>query len=245
MDDIWQYGGQHELEHSGESMARLAPPAPDCVHLWTSTMAAPATAGTSPRSGYPRRMLRALLGRYLGCAVDQVPLRSGEQGKPMLATSGGAPLHFNTSHSGSLLVHAFATRPLGIDVERIGAELPWTLASRFLTATEFNALQRLAPDLQRQGFYAAWVRKEAYIKGHACRRLSHQFEVSVSVSVSAARQALIADLVDPLAPLRWTVADLRLADGYAAALAIQGPPPRLLHCSSQLPIVLVCHTTDT
>ena len=239
MDDIWRHGGQYELEHrsehSGESTARLAPPAPDCVHLWTSTMAAPATAGTSPRSGYPRRLLRALLGRYLGCAADQVPLRSGEQGKPVLATSGGAPLHFNTTHSGSLLVHAFATRPLGIDVERIGADLPWTLASHFLTATEFSALQRLPPDLQRHGFYAAWVRKEAYIKGHACLRLSHQFEVSVVAA--AARQALIADLVDPLAPLRWTVVDLQLADGYAAALAIQGPPARLLHCSPPLPVI--------
>ncbi|OEZ54722.1 4'-phosphopantetheinyl transferase superfamily protein [Duganella sp. HH105] len=215
-----------------EWTARLAPPAPDSVHLWALAIARPAVAGTAPRSGYSRRTLRALLGRYLGCTAEQVPLISGEQGKPVLATSGGAPLHFNTSHSGALLVHAFATRPLGIDVEQIGADLPWTLASRFLTGAEFAALQRLAPAMRRQCFYAAWVRKEAYIKGHACRRLSHQFEVSVAAT---ARQALVSDRVDPLAPLCWTVADLQLMDGYAAALAIQGPHPRILHCSPPPP----------
>ena len=172
-----------------------------------------------------RLSLRRLLGRYLGCPPRQVPLASGARGKLFLATMDGA-LHFNTSHSGDRLMHAVARTPLGIDIERVQDTVPWTLSDKFLTLSEHAALRALPIDRQPDSFFAAWTRKEAYIKAHGGERYAHQFEVSMA---PWAQRALVSDGVEPFAPLRWTVMDIDAGCGYRGALAIEGARPAICY----------------
>src|SRR5271163_1150589 len=62
-----------------------------------------------------RGMLRSLLAAYCGVPAAAIAFELSASGKPFLAHS---DLHFNLSHSGALVVCAFARcRRIGIDVE--------------------------------------------------------------------------------------------------------------------------------
>lgn len=196
-------------------------------HLCESELQRARALQGAPRRRFlvSRLTLRGLLGHYLGCHPRLVPLACTEKGKLFLATMEGA-LHFNTSHSGDQLLHAVARTPVGIDIEAVAAAVPWTLADKFLTPSEHAALRALPPDRQAESFFAAWTRKEAYIKAHAGLRNAHEFEVSMALSAS---RALVSDAGDPYAPLRWTVADIGVGQGYRGALAIEGARPTICY----------------
>jgi 4'-phosphopantetheinyl transferase len=85
-----------------------------------------------------RWALRGVLGLYLEREPEEVELRFGERGKPMLRTPEES-LRFNLSHSGGrALIAVCREREVGIDIERIGK--------------------------RPEEFYAAWTRREAIAK---------------------------------------------------------------------------------
>ena len=76
-------------------------------------------------------------------------------------------------------------------------------------------------------FFDGWTRKEAYIKAIG-EGLAYPLE-RFSVSLSPHAPAKLEDVRDDPAEVeRWSLAALAAAFGYAAALAIEGPLPRLL-----------------
>jgi 4'-phosphopantetheinyl transferase len=114
-------------------------------------------------------MLRLLLAAYLGgdpaalpLFAEACPMCGGPHGRPAVAVE--PRLHFSLSHGGMFALAAFASEPIGVDVEPV----PEEAAIRDLLGCldkaerrEFDAL----PEAERPaGFARAWVRKEARLK---------------------------------------------------------------------------------
>ena len=165
-----------------------------------------------------RGALRHILGRYLDHDPAKISLRCTEKGKPELCPP--ATLHFNLSHSHGLAAIAFATGcPVGIDLERFRPLRDMLeIAARYFCAEEASELLTLPPLQREPAFFACWTRKEAFMKatgdGFDCPLNS--FRVNL-VPESDAR--LIHIHGDPVAAEKWSLHDLRIAPGFAAALA--------------------------
>ena len=171
-----------------------------------------------------RAVLRELLGQYLATPPKEIAFHYAERGKPGLAqtaptpTGGGAPVHFNVSHTRSLALLAFACdRRLGIDVEFIRPIDNWEdIARRFFSPSELAELRALPPEQRDEGFYTCWTRKESYLKarGEGLHLPLDRFDVTLT----------------PGAPLRltaedasnWALISLYPRQGYAAALTAEG-----------------------
>ena len=112
---------------------------------------------------------RALVRWALSESAAEIPpdvwqFADGEHGKP--ASPDAADLQFNLSHSHEAgLVAVLRGVRVGVDVELARPGRRFTgLAGKFFSAAENQALLGLAEAKQRQAFYRAWVRKEAYLK---------------------------------------------------------------------------------
>ena len=152
-----------------------------------------------------RDTLRTLLGHYLEVPPGEVTFDRGKNTKPQLASpfcrSG---LHFNLSHShGKLLVAITRGFPVGVDVEKIRPELNIeAIAKRFFSSIELEQLNGLDSSVRCSAFFAAWTRKEAYLKARG-EGISHglaQFAVSLNPAEPA---RLVADYREPEAIHRW------------------------------------------
>jgi 4'-phosphopantetheinyl transferase len=114
-----------------------------------------------------RGWLRSVLGRYLGVSAAVVRLAYSALGKPQLLP-GAHPrtLQFSvTSADEHIWLAVTATTPLGIDGERIDAQVAWEpIARRFFTRAEHRLIAAAAPLDQPAIFFRYWTSKEAYIK---------------------------------------------------------------------------------
>ncbi|WP_411107196.1 4'-phosphopantetheinyl transferase family protein [Streptomyces sp. cmx-4-9] len=159
--------------------------------------------------------LRRLLGAYLGTAprevvVERAPCAHCDEphGRPVLP---GGALHFSLSHCTGISLLAFATAPVGVDVEEI--VLPQTIAETadVLHPREAAELALLPAGERPVAFTRVWTRKEAYLKG-----------LGVGLSENPA-----ADYVGsgPLpAPVPgWTLTDVLVPDGHCGAVALRTP----------------------
>ncbi|HEV7991815.1 MAG TPA: 4'-phosphopantetheinyl transferase superfamily protein [Gemmatimonadaceae bacterium] len=173
--------------------------------------------------------LRVILSSYLTDAPESLAFHTGEHGKPALERAPGASepaLEFNLSHSHDVALVAVALdRPVGVDVERHSEDTEHLeLAERFFSPSERRALREVADDLGRltAGFFAAWSRKEAYLKAIGCgiTRGLHHFDVSLTPDAPA---GLLADRMDPSAAQRWSMRSLDAAPGFSGALVTEAP----------------------
>ena len=170
-----------------------------------------------------RVILRELIARYEHVPPESVQFTYNTYGKPALE---GSALRFNASHSGGLALLAFARhRNVGVDIERIRPDLASReIASQFFSGDEIATLRALPAETLAPAFFACWARKEAFIKAHGSG-LSlplHKF----TVSVNAPAQLLRTDF-NPEAVHQWTLHDLPVEPGFAAALAIEGVPGKI------------------
>lgn len=171
-----------------------------------------------------RGQLRELLGRYLGQAPSALEFSYGEHGKPALGGANAATgISFNLSHSGGLAVYAFAKeRNLGIDVERIKPNfVSEDIARRYFSPREVNDLLSRPAEERTEAFFRCWTRKEAYIKARgAGLRIPLD---SFSVSLLAGQTVEFVGGAEP----HWRLAAFDVPEGYAAAIAYDGPPASL------------------
>ena len=167
--------------------------------------------------------LRRELARLVEVEPQELRFTQGEFGKPALA---GHDVHFNLSHSGAIALFATSRRgAVGIDVEQWDEAVEHlSLAEHFFSEAERVALRQLAHDDARTvaGFFAAWSRKEAYLKasGHGITRGLHHFDVSL---VPGEPARLIADALDAEARERWIMRAIDAGEGYSAALVAESP----------------------
>ncbi|WP_171166977.1 4'-phosphopantetheinyl transferase superfamily protein [Streptomyces sp. I05A-00742] len=164
--------------------------------------------------------LRRLLGAYLDVAPGAVelvrepcPCCGAPHGRPAAA---GAPLHFNLSHAGDLVLFAFADTPVGADVEEVQRASVVESVGRSLHPREVAELAALPEADRTSAFSRCWTRKEAYLKGTGTGLAER---LSVTYVGCGPR---------PTSPPGWTVSDVDAGPGYTAAVALAlaepGPP---------------------
>lgn len=168
------------------------------------------------RSLFSRASLRRLLGAYLRLPPAAVALAEGLHGKPVLAHACSG-LHFNTSHSGDWVLHAFGCgAALGIDIERPPPRgYDSGMLRGYLTPRERARLAPLPPDALQREALRLWVRKEAWLKalGTGLSRDPATLELDEAVAACALRELP--------APPGYVVALARL--GAAWPVRVHGP----------------------
>ncbi len=172
-----------------------------------------------------RATLRRILGAYLDVGPAELRFGYAKHGKPFLDRSGGDDVRFNVSHSHRLALYAIALgTEVGIDLEQIRADRDHErLARRFFSAEETEALLAVPAEGRIEAFFQCWTRKEAYLKARG-EGLAVPLR-SFTVSLGAGRPAALLDVAgEPSQAGRWALENIDASPGYAAALAIDGPP---------------------
>lgn len=95
--------------------------------------------------------------------IDTVPETAyGQNGKPYFPSMPN--LHFNLSHSGTVVLCAVCDRHIGCDSEKIGT-FNEKLARRFFHPTEYDMLMsETDSSVQAELFYRLWTLKESFLK---------------------------------------------------------------------------------
>jgi 4'-phosphopantetheinyl transferase len=172
-----------------------------------------------------RGVLRKILGLYLSRRPAEIFFETNEYGKPALTKTvagDGSRLHFNVSHSEGLALYAFsADVEVGVDVEHVRQDFATEqIAERFFSPGEVRAFRALPTQLRAEAFFHCWARKEAYIKALG-KGLSHPLE-RFTVSLKPGRPALLlSDETNPSEVSLWSLRELPVDQGYAAALAVR------------------------
>jgi 4'-phosphopantetheinyl transferase len=104
---------------------------------------------------------------------------------------------------------------IGVDVEYVKQDFATEgIAERFFSAGEVEALNGLGEDEKAAAFFRCWTRKEAYIKAIG-EGLSHPLD-TFDVTLAPGERAALLNVEG------WSLFDLNIASGYAAALAVEG-----------------------
>jgi 4'-phosphopantetheinyl transferase len=171
-----------------------------------------------------RAILRIVLGSHTARSPENLLFNYSAQGKPALK-DGPRDLRFNVSHTEGLAVLALVRdREIGVDAEKIRVQPDaQKLAKRFFSPEEQRFLENLSGDELQRAFFRCWTLKEAYIKakGEGLSIPLNAFDVSLEEGQPA---ALIGTRPDPTEAERWTMYDLSIGQGYAAALAVANAP---------------------
>jgi len=173
-----------------------------------------------------RGILRTLLASYLRADAKALSFIYGEHGKPGLPAG---DLRFNLSHSHGHALYAFTQgREIGCDIEMLrGDVLRERIAERFFSPAETAALMALPPQQRTQGFFNCWTRKEAWIKArsHGMSIPLDSFDVTLAPGEPARLLAVRPDVAEAS---RWTLHALDAPEGFAAAIAVEGEPVRIV-----------------
>jgi 4'-phosphopantetheinyl transferase len=171
-----------------------------------------------------RGALREILAGCVGAEPAALRFVYSAAGKPALAPglAAGTPLSFNLSHSHQLALLAVTSgAAIGADVEH-ARDLPdlVSMARRFFAPGESRRLLALPREAQAAAFYRCWTRKEAYLKarGEGLPGGLDRFEVAFGLDE---RPALLATHDAPAEAAHWSMLDLDLGPGYAAAIAVR------------------------
>lgn len=160
--------------------------------------------------------LRRLLGAYLGLAPADVrtgrapcPHCGGPHGRPVLPDG---LLHFSLSHCADLSLLAFATVPVGVDVEVVPDPRTVAETADVLHPREAAELSLLAPADRPLAFTRVWTRKEAYLKGRG-----------VGLSDDPAADYVGSGAAPAALPGGWSLTDVLVPRGHWAAVAVHLP----------------------
>ena len=192
-----------------------------CEPAWVELVAglAPAERRDAERRADPldrRRLLAArgwrrhLLAAELECDPGEVPIVVDRRGKPRIGGARDAELRFNASRSRELTLVALSRRmEVGVDVEAVDpATDVERFAARYLSEVEQRALAEQPPEQRREGLFACWTRKEAYLKGKGD-----------GLSVLPATVEVWGGDDRPVTVSGWSVHSLAAGPGFAAAVA--------------------------
>jgi 4'-phosphopantetheinyl transferase len=107
-------------------------------------------------------------------------------------------------------------RRLGVDLERVRNFPGREIAERYFSPQEAEELLRLPADLQDEGFFLCWTRKEAYIKARG-----EGFQVPLT-SFQVSLTPVEPERLHTTDGLDWTLRSLLPDPEYVGALVGQG-----------------------
>ncbi|MEJ2045593.1 MAG: 4'-phosphopantetheinyl transferase superfamily protein [Reinekea sp.] len=115
-----------------------------------------------------RALVRNVLSRYLqSIPAEDIEFITNDYKKPyVLPEQLAFPLRFNISHSDKIIVMAVSVGiEIGVDVEYLDRNnSAFEIAEQFFAENEYQHLQTLPDEQQKQRFFSLWTLKEAYIK---------------------------------------------------------------------------------
>lgn len=169
-------------------------------------------------------ILRLLLAHYIDADPAAFRFGTNAYGKPFLAfPAPSPPFEFNLSHTGDLVLYAFASAAqVGIDIEYQQEGLDYEALARVsFSQREQVTLHALPQQSKCAAFFSCWTRKEAYMKarGLGLSLPSAFFDVSLAPGESA---ALLDSREDPHEVERWSMLELFPGPGYTGALVLEG-----------------------
>ncbi|MGW6054717.1 4'-phosphopantetheinyl transferase family protein [Streptomyces sp. NPDC055189] len=197
---------------------KLVRPAPLDVSLLDAQERRRAAALRRPADQELYAAAHSALRRHLGdclsvdpAAVELVrlpcPLCGDPHGRP--AVAGGAGPHFSLSHTDGLALLAFADdRPVGADVEKLPSADVLADVATSLHPREQEELAELPAAERPLAFARCWTRKEAVLKG-----------TGEGLAGGGMASLLVGTGPAPLGVPGWTVRDVVVPEGYAAAVA--------------------------
>jgi 4'-phosphopantetheinyl transferase len=164
-------------------------------------------------------VLRLILGRYLQQAPAAVEFRYSARGKPETTADN---LHFNDSHSGDFVLYGVtAACPLGVDIEKVKPIPDFEeIAANYFSPREVETMRALAAEMRMQAFYAAWTRKEAFLKATGEGIAENLPRVEVTLKPEE-QPEILAVPGDPFARAAWKLKTFRPAPGYLGAAAFR------------------------
>lgn len=170
-----------------------------------------------------RGILRSLLGLYLRHDPMKTRFEQNPYGKPSLKDP-ISPLRFNLSHSGDLILLAFAIHhELGVDVERIREKVEdEKIAERYFSEEEKKILLGLSPDEKKEAFYTFWALKEAVLKAKG-RGIAMGLDSFSVVWKPEREKAFLKIKDDPQEGERFTLLKFSPLPEYRGALAVENP----------------------
>lgn len=171
-----------------------------------------------------RSTLRQILAQTLDCDLSHITIANHPDGKPYLQFQPGPTrVRFSVSHSQDLAMIALTLdHDIGIDVEKVRTDIDYqTLARRFFSTAEYEALQDCSEQIQLQAFFATWTRKEAIVKAHGKGIALGLKQFDVSVDPYQPPRLLVTRWEDELMA-DWTLMNIDSAPGYFASMATSG-----------------------
>ena len=171
-----------------------------------------------------RAAMRSILAGYLNVTPDKIIFSYAANGKPGLADGlNESGLKFNLSHSRDrALLGLVSNACIGVDIEFINHEFASDeIAQRFFAPGEVSVL-RAIPEMERAAaFFSCWTRKEAYIKavGQGLSLPLDSFEVAFGPGVEP---SLLRVETSSEEAARWSMYNIPAAEGYAAAILVEG-----------------------
>jgi 4'-phosphopantetheinyl transferase len=183
--------------------------------------------------GLLRRVLASMLGgepRDLHLLRRCTTCGATDHGKPSLPLRDGGslpPLQFNLAHSGSVVAVAVAhaRTPVGVDVELVKPEMNWAATRRHVfTPAEWE--RSAGADDPTTARFQLWARKESLVKATGDGLSVELAGVNVDSIPEPSQFGPAAIAGQPSGDLR--VADLQLAPGTAAAVALAGVANRFI-----------------
>jgi 4'-phosphopantetheinyl transferase len=158
-----------------------------------------------------RLLARRLVSGHASVHPAAVVLDVDPRGRPVVV---GVPLFVSIAHGGGYVMAAAASRPIGVDVEELtGAARHAGLERRVCSDRELRRLERIGDvAARRRGFMSIWTRKEAYGKALGVGLDFTLRAVTVGPKGSRIRGG----------PGVWSVRDVDLDAGYAAAVVARG-----------------------
>jgi 4'-phosphopantetheinyl transferase len=152
----------------------------------------------------------------------------GEKGYTIAKNAYGKPyvpqasIHFNLSHSGNVILLAFANKiPIGVDVEQMrNIDNVDLIVKQYLHPSEVKELSACQLHESNQAFFSCWSKKEAVSKALG---LGLSFPLN-AFSVSSVPLVGNWSLNLPLKyPQFWTLQAFKPLNGYFAAIAAPLP----------------------
>lgn len=185
-----------------------------------------------------RRILRDILGMYLGIRPETVKFEYGAHGKPSLHRSNAHEnLEFNLSHSGDWMICAISRNiTVGIDIEYIRENIDAEgFSKRIFSKKELIRFNSLPQVIKARNVIYSWVSKEAYVKALGIG-LSREFSEINGCRLGACRR-VHGMLQSIQSEAGWKICHLEVADRYAASVVVKHPSPRIFsydwhHCGA-------------
>ncbi len=112
-----------------------------------------------------RAMMRVALSHHYDLPLSHWQLQEGPDAPPSLMNPVDQPLYLSLSHSADCIMLAISAQPVGLDVEYMRADRPFTqIARRVFTPEQQESLTRFDKKERMKYFYRLWTEKEALVK---------------------------------------------------------------------------------